>query len=313
MQPIISKTRGGIPKGELRHEPVRILSSAARSSRTRFSSSATTKASVEFRERFKPARCRLMPTAPAITTQSLRPISQTDRRLLTPEPMRCLGRVIPGGTILDPATTRAVTAGICRSVSPALLATNTGFVRDPFSFNPACRLPASSVRRAVRRIPRISTGQIRNCFLNQIDPARLDQNAISLLNLFPSPTTHGIANNFASSRPLYEHRNSFDTRLDVNFTPERSDVLPLQLRRRPAVHPGNLRRHRRRRRLPAGHSDRARAAERSGVYAPVFVVHRQRGARRIELSAHHAYRPRRRDSVPTSLRSSASRASRRAS
>ena len=43
-----------------------------------------------------------------------------------------LGRHIPLGTILDPATTRPVTAGQVDPV-PGLTATATGFVRDPFS------------------------------------------------------------------------------------------------------------------------------------------------------------------------------------
>src|SRR5207302_4947266 len=42
-----------------------------------------------------------------------------------------LGRSLPLGTILDPATTRAVTKNAVDPVS-GLPATNTGFVRDPF-------------------------------------------------------------------------------------------------------------------------------------------------------------------------------------
>jgi len=131
---------------------------------------------------------------------------------------RCddLGRVIPGGTVLDPATTRAVTAGTADPIT-GLMPTASGFVRDPFSYNPgsganvfgtsAC--PASTIN---------FSGQLSNCFLNNINPARLDQNAIKLLNLYPNPTSGGIASNFASSPTLFEHRNSFDSRLDVNFT-----------------------------------------------------------------------------------------------
>jgi len=114
-----------------------------------------------------------------------------------------LGRTIPGGTILDPATTRAVTAGTADPVT-GLTATTTGFVRDPFS---TC--PAST---------RDFTGaNVAGCNLNQLPSNRLDPNAVKLLNLFPTPTTGGIANNFASSRGLFEHRNAFDTRMDVNF------------------------------------------------------------------------------------------------
>jgi hypothetical protein len=131
---------------------------------------------------------------------------------------RCddLGRVIPNGTILDPASTRAVTAGSADPIT-GLTATASGFVRDPFSYSSALggsvfgtgACPANTIN---------FSGQITACSLNNMDPARLDPNAIKLLQLFPSPTTAGIANNFASSRPLYEHRNAFDARLDVNFT-----------------------------------------------------------------------------------------------
>jgi Carboxypeptidase regulatory-like domain/TonB dependent receptor len=127
-----------------------------------------------------------------------------------------LGRTIQAGTILDPATTRAVTAG---SVDPVtgITAVTTGFVRDPFSYN------GSGNAFGTAACPANTTnfsGKIASCFLNQINPARFDPtgNAVKLLNLFPAPTTGTISNNFASSRPLYEHRNSFDSRMDVNWS-----------------------------------------------------------------------------------------------
>ena len=46
-----------------------------------------------------------------------------------------LGRTIPLGTVLDPATTRLVTAGTVDSVS-GFIATSTGYVRDPFGTCP---------------------------------------------------------------------------------------------------------------------------------------------------------------------------------
>ncbi len=131
---------------------------------------------------------------------------------------RCddLGRVIPGGTILDPATTRPVTAGVADAVT-GLIATKSGFVRDPFSFNPTLGSSVFGTSGCPANTVNFS-GQLTNCFLNNMDPTRLDANAIALLNLFPSPNGPGASGNFASSNPLYEHRNSFDTRLDVNFT-----------------------------------------------------------------------------------------------
>jgi hypothetical protein len=53
-----------------------------------------------------------------------------------------------------------------------------------------------------------------------IPAGRLDPNAISLLNLYPLPTTNSagsLLSNFANSPSLFEHRNSFDARMDVNF------------------------------------------------------------------------------------------------
>jgi hypothetical protein len=102
-----------------------------------------------------------------------------------------LGRTMPVGTILDPATTRAVAGG---------------FVRDPFG--------------TCGSAPAGFTFTVANCGLNIIPAGRLDPNAISLLNLYPNPTT-GAANslfsNFASSPKLFEHRNAFDSRVDFNF------------------------------------------------------------------------------------------------
>jgi Carboxypeptidase regulatory-like domain/TonB-dependent Receptor Plug Domain len=121
-----------------------------------------------------------------------------------------LGRAIPNGAILDPATTRTVTCGSVDTLSgfptPACLAGQTagtviGAAREPFG---TCA-PSTATFTAA-------------CGLNQLPAGRLDANAIKLLNLFPSPNAAGTASNFVSSNPLYEHRNSFLTKLDWNLT-----------------------------------------------------------------------------------------------
>jgi hypothetical protein len=109
-----------------------------------------------------------------------------------------VGRIIPFGTILDPATTRAVTAGAVDPTS-GRVATTTGYVRDPIG--------------CAANIANYSTG---TCTLNQIPAGRLDPNAIKLLDLYPSPTTGSFASNYTNSPSLYEHRNAFDTRIDYN-------------------------------------------------------------------------------------------------
>src|ERR1700687_2459039 len=111
-----------------------------------------------------------------------------------------LGRLIPVGTILDPATTRAVTKGVVDPVS-GIAATATGFVRDPFG---TCAASTTSFTIAA-------------CGLNILPANRLDANAIKLLNLYPAPSNGKLFSNLANSPKLFEHRNSFDSRMDANF------------------------------------------------------------------------------------------------
>jgi len=118
-----------------------------------------------------------------------------------------LGRTVPKGTVMDPATTRHVTSGQADPVS-GLAATATGYVRDPFG---TC--PASTV-----------TYSAGACGLNNLPAGRIDQKAVALLNLYPNPTNSSPNNNFASSPKLYEHENTFDTRFDINPT-EREQIF----------------------------------------------------------------------------------------
>lgn len=110
-----------------------------------------------------------------------------------------LGRSIPLGTVVDPATTRAVTQGQLDPTS-GLVATATGYVRDPFG---TCS-------------PNTTNFTLAGCNLNQLPANRLDPVALKLLSLYPKPTSSSFTSNFASSPNLYEHRNAFDVRLDVN-------------------------------------------------------------------------------------------------
>jgi Carboxypeptidase regulatory-like domain/TonB dependent receptor len=117
-----------------------------------------------------------------------------------------LGRNIAPGTILDPSTTRLLAANQPDPVT-GLVSTTGGYVRDPFT-NGTCAANTTNYN---------SAGAISSCGLNIIPTNRLDPNAISLLNLYPTPTSGGISSNFANSPKLFEHRNAFDARMDVNF------------------------------------------------------------------------------------------------
>ena len=114
-----------------------------------------------------------------------------------------LGRLIPVGTVLDPATTRSVTAGVADPVT-GIVATTTGYVRDPFTNG--CSVGAGQTYNA------------STCALNQLPSGRIDPNAVKLLNLYPNPTSSALQSNFESSPNLYEHANNFDTREDFNIS-----------------------------------------------------------------------------------------------
>ena len=112
-----------------------------------------------------------------------------------------VGRSIPYGTVLDPATTRSVAAGATDPVSGFQnTSANPVFVRDPFG---TCG-------------PGTKTYTLDGCGLNQIPANRLDANAIKLMSLYPTPTNSSFSTNFTSSPSLYEHSNAFDVRGDVN-------------------------------------------------------------------------------------------------
>ncbi len=133
-----------------------------------------------------------------------------------------LGRTIPLGTILDPATTRAVTTGVVDPIS-GIKATSTGYVRDPFG---TCG-PASAAFT------------LAGCGLNQLPAGRLDKNAIALLNLYPHATESStLFSNYANSPKLFEHSNSFDTRLDLNFTQKDQTFFRFSYKDDPQFIPG---------------------------------------------------------------------------
>jgi hypothetical protein len=103
-----------------------------------------------------------------------------------------LGRTFQNGQLFDPATTRAVTAGVLDPVT-GLTPTTSGYAREPFVNN---QLPAS----------------------------RLDANAIKLLQLFPAPNLPGVQNNYQTTTVNTTSENTFDIRIDAHFN-ERNQVF----------------------------------------------------------------------------------------
>ncbi len=140
-----------------------------------------------------------------------------------------LGRIIPVGTILDPATTRAVTTGAVDPVSGIVVpipsggaAGSTEYVRDPFG---TCG-PATAIYT------------LAGCGLNQLPATRLDPNAIALLNLYPLPSNGKVFSNYANSPKLFEHRNGFDARMDGDFSDKNQLFFRFSLTDDPQFIPG---------------------------------------------------------------------------
>jgi hypothetical protein len=115
-----------------------------------------------------------------------------------------LGRVFPHGTVLDPATTRAVAPG---AVDPISGLTNTSgstvYVRDPF-YSGGSLFGITNF-----------TGLASQ--LNMIPVGRLDQNAVKLLSVYPAPSAPGLANNFLYTPREPENTDTYDIRIDENL------------------------------------------------------------------------------------------------
>ena len=186
-----------------------------------------------------------------------------------------LGRTLPLGTVFDPGTTRAVTQGAVDPVT-GLVAAQSGYVRDPFSTCAANTLNYTGAN-------------VGACNLNVIPVGRLDKNAIALLNLYPMPTSNAagsLFSNYANSPKLFEHSNSFDTRMDINFNEKNQLFFRFSLVDDPQFIPG----------IFGGVADgggfqqgtQTAIAEQSasGLHAHFFSNLDQRAARRVELSPH---------------------------
>lgn len=118
-----------------------------------------------------------------------------------------LGRTFSHGTVLDPETTRPVTAGQL-DVTTGLVATGTGYVRDPF-------YTGGSVAGITN-----FTGLTSQ--LNMLPMSRIDQNAVKLLQLLPAPTTSGLLNNYYVTPAQTSTVNQYDVRIDESINASNS-------------------------------------------------------------------------------------------
>lgn len=136
-----------------------------------------------------------------------------------------LGRMFAYGTVLDPATTRAITCGVADPVTGLLPAsgqnqvcngvpagTAAGYVRDPF-FN----------GQSVAGITNYTTaGALAN--LNLLPAGRLDANALKLLALYPA--ANNPAGSYLSGNDYFKNYRGtqvnpqIDLRIDHNFGPK---------------------------------------------------------------------------------------------
>lgn len=133
-----------------------------------------------------------------------------------------LARSFPFGTVLDPATTRAITCGVADSITGLLPAsgsnqvcngvpagTPAGYVRDPF-FNGQSIVGITDYT---------STANMAN--LNILPAGRFDSNALTLLKLFPganNPAGSYInGNNYFKNYRATNSNPQLDLRIDHNF------------------------------------------------------------------------------------------------
>jgi hypothetical protein len=122
-----------------------------------------------------------------------------------------LGRKFPLAAILDPATTRMVSAGAIDPVSGlANTSASAVYVRDPF-------YSAGSISGI-----RDFTGQTQ--YLNTLPASRIDPNAAKLLALYPNPTAGRTTfPNYFQFAAGTNNINQYDIRIDENIS--QKDVI----------------------------------------------------------------------------------------
>ncbi|GGG89327.1 TonB-dependent receptor [Edaphobacter dinghuensis] len=112
-----------------------------------------------------------------------------------------LGRIIPHGTVLDPATTRTIPASGVDPVT-GLHGTPGSYVRDPFYTGSLAGMTNFTG----------ATSQ-----LNILPASRLDPNAVKLLGVYPAQNQSGLNNNFFYDPKTTLNISTYDVRIDENI------------------------------------------------------------------------------------------------
>jgi hypothetical protein len=124
-----------------------------------------------------------------------------------------LGRKFANGTILDPASTRQLSASGYDAVT-GLTGTPNAFVRDPF-YNCAPGGNCTSFVGLTTTDFTQDAGGVPLSSLNVIPTSRQDANAVKLLSLYPPAESSGLVNNFSSYVPTEDkNTDTWDIRID---------------------------------------------------------------------------------------------------
>src|SRR4029077_19051967 len=136
-------------------------------------------------------------------------------------------------TGVAPAPTRPVTLGSTDPVT-GLVATGTGYVRDPFYTG-----------GSIAGMTDFTTSAQMN-LMNQLPSGRIDANALKLLQLYPAasitdPTNPKyFNNNYFANRSQPDDNNHFDIRGDANFSQRDQLFGRVSYSRRHANFPGDF-------------------------------------------------------------------------
>ncbi|HEY1646560.1 MAG TPA: TonB-dependent receptor [Terracidiphilus sp.] len=133
-----------------------------------------------------------------------------------------LGRSFSNGTIMDPASTRQLSATGYDAVT-GLTGTPNGYVRDPF-YNCSAAGGCPSFVGQTRTDFTQDAGGVLLSTLNVIPTSRQDPNAVKLLGLYPAATSSGLVNDFQGYVPIEDkNTNTYDIRIDANISSK--DIL----------------------------------------------------------------------------------------